>query len=90
MTALALHLPSPLQPIMSAGPEAQSREDRQIRQAAENVWHHWEHRGEICRRALDDADDFSYRSVPLETAFRVRVKYRLVGELAPLPYPLDE
>lgn len=37
-----------------------------------------------------ESDPFEYRSVPLETAFKVRVRYKLVGNLKPIPYRLDE
>ncbi len=64
-------------------PEAQSAEARSIMRAAEEVLHGGP------RQEAEDVER-SYRSVPLETAFTVRVKYRFDGELAPLPYPLDE
>lgn len=35
------------------------------------------------------ADDCTYEPVPLVIAFVTRVKYKYVGELQPLPYPLD-
>ena len=47
-----------------------------------------------CKESLqvqsDEADELSYRSVPLEKVFTVRVKYRYAGKLAPMPYQFDE
>ena len=89
MTALTLDLCRP-PAIVAACSEAQSREGLSVQQAAERAKRHWEDRAEMHLGWSDNADDLPYRSVPMETAFVVRTRYRLVGEMAPLPYPLDE
>ena len=35
-------------------------------------------------------DPFSYDPVPLDPIHSVRVRYKFIGKLEPLPYPLDE
>jgi hypothetical protein len=37
-----------------------------------------------------EGDELSYVSVPMERAFSVKVKYRYVGEMKPLVYPLED
>jgi hypothetical protein len=90
----ALTLPSsalmtwPLQLEAWTPAEPQGTEDKKLREVAGAALRHWQERSEYLLAAERVGED--YNSVPLRTAFTVRVKYRQVGALKPLRYPLDE
>lgn len=71
-------------------PEPQGVEGRKVREAARAALRHWNERAEHLLSEQTPTDEVSYDSIPLEAAFAVRVKYKYIGELKPLPYPLDE
>jgi hypothetical protein len=78
------------EPLVSAAPAAQSVEGRKVEEAAERAIRHWHDRAEFILAMESSTDAFSYNPLPLEPALSVRVKYRYVGKLKPLAYPLDE
>lgn len=70
---------------------AQGTEGQMLTQNARQAMLHWSARSRSESIAEESVNDpFAYDSVPLETAFSIRVKYKFVGDLEPLPYPLDE
>jgi len=75
-------------PLVDPAPQAQGVEGQKVQEAAMAVLQHWNKR--TAHLVLEEADDLSYVSVPMERAFSVKVKYRYGGEMNPLPYPLDD
>ena len=68
--------------------EAQGAEDKQLRENARIAVAHWRSRAEYLLGREAIAEDVV--SVPFAPVKKVRVTYRHVGRLKPLPYPLDE
>ncbi|MBI3409316.1 MAG: hypothetical protein HY040_13310 [Planctomycetes bacterium] len=67
--------------------EPQGTEAKQLHLRAQAALKHYHQRSEylLAQSASDE-----YASVPFEPVRKVRVIYKHVGELKPLPYPLDE
>ena len=51
---------------------------------------HWSGRAEILITALEEADDYSYVSVPASRMFYVKTRYIYAGKGMPRPYDLDD
>ncbi|MFO0838022.1 MAG: hypothetical protein U1D55_05800 [Phycisphaerae bacterium] len=69
--------------------QAQGETGRKLRARAEEAFEHWTRRTEILVRA-DDADEFSYVSVPPNRTFWVKTRYVFRGKGKPLPIRVDE
>jgi hypothetical protein len=67
--------------------EPQGAEDKLLRQRAEAVLKHYHHRAEYL---LAQGTAYDYMSVPFESVRKIRVTCKRVGELKPIPYPMDE
>lgn len=71
-------------------PESQGPEGRRVHDAIDAVLRHRSERSEFRIAQQTLTEEYSYEPVPLEPAFFVRVAYKYIGELRPLPYSLDE
>ncbi len=68
--------------------EPQGGADRQLRDNARSILAHWRSRAEHMLNS-QHADE-GYVSVPFEPVKKLRVRFRHVGNLKPVPYSLDE
>ena len=68
--------------------EPQGVADRQLRDNAQSTIAHWRNRAEHLL-GTERAEE-SYVSVPFEPIRKIRVRYKHVGVLKSIPYPLDE
>ncbi len=92
MAALTLSHPmvvadSPIQMESWMMAEPQGAEDKQLRENARCAVVHWASRAEYLVGLKAATED--YVSVPFEPVKKVRVSYRFVGSLKPVPYSLD-
>lgn len=71
-------------------PESFGWEGKQVHAAIANVLRHRAERSAFGPANETPDDVFTYDSVLPTPVFSVRVKYKYVGQLKPLPYPLDE
>jgi len=71
-------------------PPAQGPEGKQLREAAEQVLRHWNERAESLIAAAENADDYSYVSVPANRTFYVTTRYVYAGKGTPRPFDLDD
>ncbi len=67
--------------------EPQGVEGREVQRNARLADAHWKSRPS---REFEAEPAFSYESVPLKTVGKIRVKYRLIGPLPPIPYSHDQ
>jgi hypothetical protein len=69
---------------------AQGREGRHLQNQAVGILRHSSELAAPYLRAKAETEDISYRPVPFERAFTVRVKYRYRGEMKPRRITFDE
>jgi hypothetical protein len=81
-------LASPIEISFERMGEPQGAEDKQLRDNAQVAVAHWKSRAEYLLRANVASDD--YLSVPFDVVKTIRVTYRDIGDLKPVPYPMDE
>jgi hypothetical protein len=63
---------------------------KKLKRLIDGVVEHWCERAQTLVRELPDDDELTYSHVPFEPVSSVRVRYRYVGELKPLPFVLDD
>lgn len=44
----------------------------------------------VCSDDPENEDPFGYNSVPLEIVGTIKVRYKFIGELKPMPYDWDD
>lgn len=69
-------------------PQSQGVEGRGVQAAACEAASHWQSRPGY-KISINDSEQYSYESLPLNIVGTVLVKYRYVGRLQPVPYPAD-
>ena len=96
MPALALPLqPSPAFAIqadewMEHASRDNGHEASRLSALVDEALAHWSGRAEILITALEEADDYSYVSVPASRMFYVKTRYIYAGKGMPRPYDLDD
>ena len=98
MPALAPQIPTQTDAIDSPfpfirwadSPQAQGFEGKKVREAAEQALRHWNERAESLIAAAENADDYSYVSVPANRTFYVKTRYVYAGKGTPRRFDLDE
>lgn len=80
-------------------PEPQGEAGRRLLRKAEEVSRQWNERAEILSASIglvttgavsDDGDEVPYVSLALKPAFYVKTRYKYVGKMKSVPYPLDD
>jgi len=71
-------------------PEGQGDVARRLEEVMAQIWEHWDRPREL--RQFEGIDDnFTYEPVGLNApTSTVRVRYKLIGKMQPMPYPIDE
>ena len=80
-------------------PEPQGKAGRDLNGKRQEVFHQYSEPAEILNASIhlvltgavnDDGDELPYVSLALKPAFHVKVRYKYVGKLKSVPYPLDD
>jgi hypothetical protein len=82
--------PKPTADYFLSGADAFGDEGEFVSRAASQSARHWEDRMECLLTQSAVTDAFDYESVPLDKVASIRVAYRFVGDLEPMPYDWDE
>ena len=90
MATLALPPPPPPAIIVREKGPAEGPEGKYLREKTESILRHWNEPVAPTLESTSEEEELSYRSVPLEPAFSVRVRYQYRGELKPRRLASDE
>jgi hypothetical protein len=83
----------PEPPVVYTMPSADAQGDAgiSVSEVAEQATQHWQDRAEwILVNNEQEEDPYGYNSVPLEHAGTMKVKFKFIGELEPMPYDWDD
>jgi hypothetical protein len=74
----------------SPSPESVGPEGKEVQNRIKEIQIHRSQRAALQALPETDVGNFGYQIVPFTVDLTVRVRYKMVGEMQPLPYALDE
>lgn len=89
MTIIAELPPEPAVVFTLPSADAQGDAGISVSELAEEVTRHWQERAEWIL-ANSEEDPYGYNSVPLKIVGTVKVRYKFIGEIDPMPYEWDD